>query len=79
MSCFICTNEHSQIECPNCNNTICQECFHSLLTASNITSNCGNCNDKLGRSKIYNCNNCNKIFDRDFNACRNIFMKSMMC
>ena len=46
---------------------------------SKVCSNCGSCNDKLGRSKIYNCNNCNKIFDRDFNACRNIFMKSMIC
>jgi transposase len=46
---------------------------------SKVCSNCGSCNDKLGRSKIYNCNNCNKIFDRDFNACRNIFMKSMVC
>lgn len=45
---------------------------------SKICSNCGNYNEKLGGSKKYNCSKCEKIYDRDLNACRNIFMKSMM-
>ena len=45
---------------------------------SRICSNCGNCNNNLGGNKIYNCIKCNKIYDRDFNACRNIFMKSII-
>jgi putative transposase len=45
---------------------------------SKICSNCGNYNDKLKGEKIYNCKNCNIVIDRDINACRNIYIKSLM-
>ena len=39
-------------------------------------SNCGNITN-IGNSKIYNCKKCNCIFDRDFNAAKNILMKGI--
>lgn len=44
---------------------------------SMICSNCGNENKGLGKSKIYNCNKCNKIYDRDINAAKNILLKGI--
>jgi putative transposase len=55
------------------NYVLVDECY-----TSKICSNCGNYNDKLKGEKIYNCKKCNTTFDRDVNACRNIFMKSLM-
>ena len=45
---------------------------------SRICSNCGNYNDKLESNKIYNCNKCFKIIDRDVNAARNIYLKTLI-
>jgi putative transposase len=45
---------------------------------SKTCSKCGNYNNKLKGEKIYACDNCNFIFDRDLNACRNIMFKSLL-
>jgi len=45
---------------------------------SKLCSMCGNYNEKLKGEKIYNCKKCNIVMDRDINACRNIFMRSLM-
>ena len=55
------------------NYVLVDECY-----TSKICSNCGNYNDKLKGEKIYNCKKCNISMDRDLNACRNIFMRSLM-
>ena len=34
-------------------------------------------NENLGGSKIFNCSNCGIKIDRDYNGCRNIFLKSI--
>ena len=44
--------------------------------SSKLCSNCCEENKTLGSSKIFRCNNCKLIFDRDINGCRNILMKS---
>jgi len=41
-------------------------------------SSCGNCKKDLGPNKIYNCNKCKIIIDRDVNASKNILMKSII-
>jgi transposase len=38
---------------------------------------CGNLHKNLGSSKIYNCNNCGLVIDRDLNGSRNICLKYM--
>jgi putative transposase len=47
---------------------------------SKTCSSCGTIWNNLGSSKIYKCQNttCNKIFDRDFNASKNICMKGIL-
>lgn len=45
---------------------------------SKVCSNCGNKNDNLGASCIYNCANCKTIIDRDVNGARNIYIKSLL-
>jgi len=55
------------------NYVLVNECY-----TSKICSNCGNYNDKLKGDKIYNCKKCNIVIDRDINACRNIYIKSLM-
>ncbi len=40
---------------------------------SKTCSNCNNINYDLGSSKVYNCNSCKIIIDRDINAARNIY------
>ncbi len=57
------------------NNKICifvNECY-----TSKTCSSCGNIYN-IGSSKIYNCNICYKIFDRDINASKNILMKGFL-
>jgi len=44
---------------------------------SKMCSNCMNIKWNLGSNKIYSCNSCGKIYDRDVNACKNIMMKTM--
>ena len=42
---------------------------------SKTCSKCSNYNENLGSSKIYDCNICKSIFDRDVNSCRNMIFK----
>jgi|SRR3989344_1850900 len=44
---------------------------------SKTCSECGNKKEDLGSNKIYNCVECNNIFDRDVNGARNILIKVM--
>jgi transposase len=41
-----------------------------------MCSKCGTIKWDLGRSKIYSCENCGIVMDRDVNGCRNIYAKS---
>ena len=45
---------------------------------SKMCSNCGNYKENLGANKIYNCEKCLKIMDRDINASRNIYLKTLI-
>lgn len=40
-------------------------------------TNCGNLHQNLNANKIYNCVKCQKTFDRDINAARNILIKNI--
>ena len=42
---------------------------------SKTCSSCGNLKDDLGSNKIYSCSSCSSVFDRDFNAAKNIMLK----
>lgn len=44
---------------------------------SQCCSNCGTIN-KVGASKVYSCNNCKSICDRDINAAKNILLKGII-
>ena len=44
---------------------------------SKTCSMCGNINEKLGSSEVYNCVNCKSIFDRDINGARNIYIRAI--
>lgn len=46
------------------------ECY-----TSKICSLCGWINEQLGSSKVFSCNNCNIVIDRDINGARGIFIK----
>lgn len=51
-----------------------------LCDESYTSQACGGCgllNKELGGAKIYKCNDCGYILDRDFNASRNIHMKQI--
>lgn len=43
---------------------------------SKMCSCCGNCKEDLYGSKIYKCDECKMIMDRDVNGCRGIYIKS---
>ena len=45
---------------------------------SKTCSNCGWKDENLGGNKIFNCKNCNIQLDRDYNAARNIMLKSLL-
>jgi transposase len=45
---------------------------------SQTCSSCGVLWKGLGSSKIYKCQNCNKVFDRDLNAAKNICMRGIL-
>ena len=58
------------------------EQFHSTSVheveedyTSKTCSSCGNLKDDLGSNKIYSCSRCSSVFDRDFNAAKNIMLK----
>ena len=40
-------------------------------------SNCGNVQD-IGKSKIYECIECEKVLERDYNAAKNILLKGLL-
>ena len=44
---------------------------------SRTCSCCGNYKDNLNGAKIYYCDKCDLIIDRDINGCRNIYFKSL--
>ncbi len=44
---------------------------------SKTCTKCGYLKNDLGSSKIYKCNSCNTIIDRDYGGARNIFLKTM--
>ena len=44
---------------------------------SKTCGNCGKLHPNLGGCRTYVCQNCKKIYDRDVNAARNIFIKAM--
>jgi len=41
---------------------------------SKLCSNCGYCKDNLKLSRVYKCNQCKSIIDRDINGARNIYI-----
>jgi IS605 OrfB family transposase len=43
---------------------------------SKMCSICGHYKEDLGSNKIYSCNKCKTVIDRDVNGCRNICLKS---
>lgn len=43
---------------------------------SKMCSWCGNCKENLFGAKVYECQVCNSIMDRDVNGCRGIYLKS---
>lgn len=45
---------------------------------SKTCSLCCSYNKNLAGNKLYNCNNCKCILDRDINGCRNIYMKQFI-
>jgi putative transposase len=52
-----------------------------ILCKENYTSkccgSCGQLNESLGSKKIFKCNNCNLIMDRDIHAARNILIRAL--
>ena len=50
-----------------------------IVNESYTTKTCSNCGNlkEVGSSKIYNCSNCNVIFDRDINGARGILLKHL--
>jgi transposase len=44
---------------------------------SKTCSNCGNIKNDLKGNKKYECKKCNKHYDRDVNACKNILLKAL--
>jgi transposase len=45
---------------------------------SKTCTNCGNIDNDLGAKKLYKCNKCNMVLDRDYNGARNIFIKTFL-
>ena len=43
---------------------------------SKTCGRCGTINEELGNSKVFNCNNCKLIIDRDNNGARNIMLRN---
>jgi IS605 OrfB family transposase len=52
-----------------------------LVNEAYTSQTCSCCGGmyKPGCSKIYSCNKCNSVMDRDMNASKNILMKGIMC
>ena len=45
---------------------------------SKYCSECGYCKEDLGKVKLFICDKCDCILDRDINGARNIYIKSCM-
>jgi transposase len=45
---------------------------------SKCCSSCGNFKKDLGSAKTYNCTKCGLVTDRDINAAKNIYVKSIV-
>jgi len=61
-------------------NLLCKDNKSNLIVQEEqfTTKTCGNCgciNENVGSNKIFNCDKCNLIADRDFHAARNILIK----
>mgnify|MGYP005992635901 CR=1 FL=1 len=51
------------------------KCVNESFT-SMTCCNCGTIDENLGSNKVYKCQSCKKIIDRDVNGARNIYLKS---
>jgi transposase len=52
-----------------------------VVKAHNTTrtcSNCGNLQDMKLSNRVYNCSGCKQVFDRDFNAAKNMILKGLL-
>ena len=56
----------------------CEYCEINEMYTSKTCSYCGCVKENLGGNKIYNCNKCHMIIDRDINGAKNILMKSIL-
>ena len=45
---------------------------------SKMCSKCGNIDNNLGGSKVYNCKKCNLVIGRDYNGARGIYLKNFL-
>ena len=61
-----------------CDTRMCNYRLVNERYTSKTCSNCGNYNDKLKGEKKYVCKKCNFDIDRDINACRNIYVNSLL-
>ena len=55
-------------------------CKYKVINEYMTTQCCSNCskvNPNIKDKKIFECINCNHIYDRDINSAKNIFMKSL--
>lgn len=55
-------------------------CQVHIVTEDYTSKTCGNCGfikDNLGRAKIYKCEKCKMVMDRDVNGARNIYLKNL--
>ena len=66
MACSICLIKDFNIKCPKCSSNLCQDCFHSFLTASNITPNCVYCNVTIPECSGMHCSSCNEMINSEF-------------
>ena len=71
---FFVFSQRLQFKCSqrNCNLYIVNEKY-----TSKTCNKCGNYNEKLGNSRIYNCSKCHNTEDRDINGCKCILLKCL--
>lgn len=56
-----------------------RDCLLQFVNESYTSKTCGSCghlNNSLGGSKIFKCNNCKIVIDRDYNGSRNILLRN---
>lgn len=66
MECSTCRTKDSTINCPHCNIILCQDCFLSFLTASNLTPNCSICNVLIPECTGMHCHSCNEMINLEY-------------